>query len=333
MEALTMKKHLVTAAMVVMVVLGIHFVAAAADYPNKPIRIVCPYAPGGSLDAVSRAFAAAAEKYLGQVLVVVNKPGALGMIGEIEGSRAKPDGYTITTRATSSASTMEWEKINGRNPGYTLDDFVNLGTFTMDPTLVVVPSNSPWNSLDDLLKACKAKPNFYAFGSGSLGTWLPGAVLMKTAGIKGRHVPFNGGGPLITALVGGHVDFSGQWPATCIPLIQGKKLKVLAVQGNRRLKAIPDIPTLKELGIQGAEWEQWIGFSFPNKTPQEIVDKLRDTVEKVSKDKSFINTLETAGTEVVFMDGPSMTKRILQETDRFAKLFKELIETGDLKKD
>ena len=156
---------------------------------------------------------------------------------------------------------------------------------------------------------------------------------MKTLGIKARHVPFSGGGPVITALVGGHVDFSGQWPATCIPLVQGKKLKTLAVQGNRRLKVIPDIPTLKELGIQGAEWEQWIGFSFPSKTPQDIVDKLRDTVEKVSKDKSFINTLETAGTEVVFMDGPSMSKRVLQETGRFAKLFKELIETGDLKKD
>ena len=94
-----------------MFVIGSHFLAAAADYPTKPIRIVCPYAAGGSLDVVSRAFAAAAEKYLGQVLVVVNKPGALGMIGELEGTRAKPDGYTMTTRATSSVSTMEWEKI------------------------------------------------------------------------------------------------------------------------------------------------------------------------------------------------------------------------------
>ncbi len=137
----------------------------------------------------------------------------------------------------------------------------------------------------------------------------------------------------MTALVGGHVDFSGQWPSTSIPLAQGKKLKILAVQGNRRLKAIPDIPTLKELGFQGAEWEQWIGFSLPNKTPQDIVNKLKDAVEKVAKDKSFVNTLETAGTEVIYMDGPSMTKRISQEEDRFAKIFNELIETGELKKD
>ena len=138
-----MNKRLVTAAMVVMLVLGFIFWSAAADYPTKPIRIVCPYAAGGSLDVVSRAFASAAEKYLGQVLVVVNKPGALGMIGELEGGRAKPDGYTMTTRATSSVSTMEWEKINGRNPGYVLDDFINLGTFTLDPTLVVVPYRQP----------------------------------------------------------------------------------------------------------------------------------------------------------------------------------------------
>ncbi len=327
------RKHIITVAAVVMLVLGSYGLIVAADYPTKPIRIVCPYAAGGSLDVVSRAFASVAEKYLGQPLVVVNKPGALGMIGENEGTKAKPDGYTMTTRATSSVSTMEWEKINGRNPGYQLDDFVSLGALTLDPTLIVVPYNNPWNTFDDLVKACRAKPSFYSFGSGSFGTWLPGAVLMRALGIKARHVPFNGGGPLMTALVGGHVDFSGQWPSTSIPLAQGKKLKILAVQGNRRLKAIPDIPTLKELGVQGAEWEQWIGFSFPNRTPQDIIDKLKDAVEKVAKDKSFINTLETAGTEVIFTDGPSMNKRISQEENRFAKIFRELIETGDLKKD
>jgi len=330
----TMKKHFITlTALAVILIFGSYGFAAGADYPAKSITIICPYSPGGSLDGVSRAFAAVAEKHLGQPVVVLNKPGGRGMIGEIGGVRANPDGYTLTTRATSSVSTMEWEKINKRDPGYRLDEFASLGAVTLDPTLVVVPYDSPWNTMDDLIKAIKAKPDFYAIGSGSFGTWVPGAYLMKILGIKCRHVPYKGGGPMLTALVGGHIDWSGQWPSTSIPLARGKKLKILAVQGSRRLKAIPDVPTLKELGVQGAEWEQWIGYSVPKQTPQEIIDKLGDAVEKVAKDESFIKTIETAGTEVIFMDGPSMTKRISQEEERFAKIFNELIEAGYLKKD
>lgn len=306
---------------------------AMADYPIKPIKIICPFAAGGSLDMVSRAFASVAEKYLKQPIVVVNKPGANGMIGEVEGVTAKPDGYTLTTRATSMITTLELEDLNGRTPPYRHEDFIHLGTFTLDPTVVVVPYNSPWNTMSDMVKACKAKPNAYRFGSGSTGTSLPGFVLMKALDIKMRHVPYNGGGPLLAALTGGHVDFSGQWPSTSIPLVQGKKIKALAVQGENRLKAIPDIPTTGQLGIKSIEWEQWIGLAVPKNTPQDIVDKLRVITERVAKEAAFIKIMETSGGEVIYMDGPAITKRIPQETERIAKILKELLEKGDIKKD
>ncbi|MFH0928304.1 MAG: tripartite tricarboxylate transporter substrate-binding protein, partial [bacterium] len=156
-----MRKHFVSfAALALIVIFGTYGLAAGAEFPTKPITIICSYAPGGSVDGISRAVAAAAEKYLGQPVVVVNKPGALGLIGEVEGVRAKPDGYTMTARATGTISTMVWEEINGRNPGYRLDEFVHIGAVTLDPTLIVVPYTSPWNSMDDLIKACKAKPDF-----------------------------------------------------------------------------------------------------------------------------------------------------------------------------
>jgi tripartite-type tricarboxylate transporter receptor subunit TctC len=305
----------------------------ASDYPTKPIKIICPFSVGGSIDVLSRAFASVAEKYLGQPVVVSNRPGALGLIGEVEGLNAKPDGYTITTRSTMRSTTLEWEKLNGRKPPYVPEDFVNLGAFTMEPTVIVVPYNSPWNTMDDMVKACKAKPNFYRFGSGSMGTSLPGFLLMKVLDIKMRHVPYNGGGPLLAALAGGHVDFSGQWPSATLSLVRGKKLKVLAVQGEKRLKAIPDVPTTAELGIIGAEWEQGTGLSVPSKTPQDIVDKLRAVAEKVANDPAFIKIIEAGYGEVIFMDGPAMTKRNIPDTKRAAKILRELLETGDIKKD
>jgi tripartite-type tricarboxylate transporter receptor subunit TctC len=328
-----MKRIFAMAASAVILILGANIPTEAADYPTKPIKIICPFAAGGSVDMVSRAFASVADKHMGQPIVVVNKPGANGMIGELEGITAKPDGYSLTMRATSMSTTLEWEKLNGRKTPYLPEDFIHLGAFTLDPTLVVVPYDSPWNTMDDMVKACKAKPNFYRFGSGSTGTSLPGFVLMKALGIKVRHVPYNGGGPLLAALTGGHVDFSGQWPSTSIPLAQGKKIKILAVQGESRLKAIPDIPIVGQLGIKGTEWEQWIGLAVPKNTSQDIVDKLRGVTEKVAKDGAFVKIIETAGGEVVYMDGPAMTKRIPQEAERIAVILKELLETGEIKKD
>lgn len=332
-EGFAMKRIFTMAALAASLSLGAHFSASASDYPTKPIKIICPFSAGGSMDVFSRAFATVAEKYLGQPVVVSNRPGALGLIGDVEGLKAKPDGYTITNRSTMRCTTLEWEKLNGRTPPYVPEDWVNLGAFTMEPTLIVVPYNSPWNTIDDMVKACKAKPNFYRFGSGSMGTSLPGFVLMKALDIKMRHVPYNGGGPLLAALAGGHVDFSGQWPSATLSLVRGKKLKALAVQGAKRLKDIPDVPTTAELGIKDVEWEQGSGLSVPSKTPKEIVDKLRAVSEKVAKDPDFIRIIEAGQGEVIFMDGPTMTQRNIPETKRVAKILKELLESGDIKKD
>jgi tripartite-type tricarboxylate transporter receptor subunit TctC len=297
----------------------------AADYPNRPITLINPYPPGGFLDVPGRAFAAAAEKILGKPVVVVNKAGAAGMIGSVAGAQAAPDGYTVTMGCTTITCAVEWELANGRKPLTTRQDFIPIGAYILSPTLISVPTDSPWKTLDDLIRDCKAKPGHYAFSSGGLYgmSHVPAELLMKAAGIKLRHVPHKGGAPALAAVVGGHVDLTTQFCPSTIPLYRGNKLRVLAVQSDRRLKSIPEVPTVKELGVD-AEYNAWIGLLVPKDTPAPIVKKLREVLESSVKDKKFIETIETAGEVVHYMDHEQLTRFWDNESAQVAKIWAQL---------
>ncbi len=303
--------------------------AAALDYPTRPITLIDPYPPGGTLDIQARAFAAVAEKVLGQPIVTVNKAGAAGMIGSAEGAKAAPDGYTLTVGCTANTCTIEWELANGRKPAVNKEDFVLIGAFTLSPTLVIVPYNSPWKTLSDLIKDCKAKPNHYTFSSGGLYgmSHIPGEILGRAAGFTFRHVPYKGGAPATSAVVGGHIDFATQFPPVVIPLYRGNKLRILALQSNKKLKSIPEIPTVKELGVD-AEFYAWVGIMAPKGTPAPIVEKLRDAAAKAAKDESFIKAMENLGDEVYFMNAQELDKHWDWESKTFSALYKDLIKQG-----
>jgi len=225
--------------------------SVAADYPSKPITLINPMPPGGTLDLQARAWASVAEKYLGQPVAVVNKPGATGMVGAVAGAQAPADGYTLTVASVNFTNAIEWELANGRKPPFSYDDFVYIGAFTMSPTLVVVPYDSPYKSMQDLIKDAKARPGEIAYCSGGLYgmSHLPIELFAKSTGLTMRHVPYQGGGPCLSAVVGKHVDFAFQYPGTSLPLVRGNKMKVLAVAGAQRLKSIPDVASFKDLGI------------------------------------------------------------------------------------
>lgn len=300
--------------------------ATAADYPAKPITLIAAAPPGGSSDVLGRLFASVAQKFAGQPFVVVNRTGAAQMIGAQEVANAKPDGYTLLLDATAITSVVGWEIANGRKPVLTMDDLVVIGSWTKSPTLVVVPYKSPWTTLADLIKDLKAKPNHYAFSSSGLysATHVPAELLLSAAGAKARHVPYQGGGPALVALAGGHVDFSCQFPSSSLPLVQGNKVRALAVQGNERLRSLPEAPTCKEQGVD-VEYYMWNGISAPKGTPMPVVQKLRDIVKKVVEDKSFIDMVEKAGDEVRPMIGDELAKQREYEAAMFAKLFRQLI--------
>ena len=300
--------------------------ASASDYPTKPITLINPQAPGGTLDVQARAFASVADKVLGQPVVVVNKVGATGMVGGLAGAQAAPDGYTLTVGSVNIPNAIEWEIANGRKPPFTRNDFICIGTFTMSPTFLIVPTDSPYKTLADFVADAKAKPGQLAFSSGGLYgmSHLPAEILARAAGIKVRHVPYAGGGPSLTAVVGKQVDFSVNYPANTIPLIKGNKLKALAVIGGKRLKSAPNIPTTKELGID-AEYYGWVGILAPLKTPKPIVDKLRQVLKSAVENRAFIDMIEGSGDEVQYLNGEELAKYMDGESAKIAKLYAEMV--------
>lgn len=242
--------NIIAVTAILTVATGIHQ-TEGAEYPTKPITLICPAAPGGSIDVMGRMFASVAEKFLGQPLIVLNKTGAGTMVGLTEGTRANPDGYTLTIGATASTIIVESEIANGRKPPFTRDDFIPIGSWALSPTLVVVPYDRPWKTLADLIRDCKAKPAYYAFCSGGTfsSSHFPAEIFLRAAGITARHVPYVAAAPCLSSLVGGHVDFATQFPSTCIPLARGNKMRILAVQDTKRYKSLPDVPSVKELDI------------------------------------------------------------------------------------
>ena len=321
-----MKRQMVQAGILFFLSLTVIAGSFAADYPVKPITLINPQAPGGTLDVQARAFAAVADKILGQTIVVVNKTGATGMVGGLAGAQAAPDGYTLTVGSVNIPNALEWEIANGRKPPFTRNDFVCLGTFTMSPTLLIVPGDAPYKTLADFIADAKAKSGQMAYSSGGLYgmSHLPAEIFIRAAGIKARHVPYPGGGPSLTAVIGKHVDFSVNYPANTLPLVRGNKLKALAVIGGKRLKSAPTIPTTKELGID-AEYYGWVGLLAPVKTPKPIVDKLRGVMKQVVENKTFIDMIEQPGDEVRFLNGEELTKYMDVESAKIAKLYAEMV--------
>jgi tripartite-type tricarboxylate transporter receptor subunit TctC len=322
-----MKRKVILVTLLTLTLLGVS--GAMADFPERAITVINPQAPGGAHDAQGRAFAAVAEKYLGKPMVVVNKPGASTMIGSIAAAQAAPDGYTLLLGSTMTTTVVEWDIINGKKPGVTRDDFATIGSLTLIPTVISVPAASPWKSVADLVKDAKAKPGQYAFCSAGIlsPSHLGAEFFARAYGLKFRHVPYKGGGPCLSAAVGGHVDFTTQFTITTIPLAQGNKMRILAVQSGRRVKALPDVPTLKELGMN-AESYMWVGLVAPKKTPAPIVEKLREATAKAAQDKAFVEAIEKLGGEVHFMNGPELEKYWEKETSEMAKLLGDLHKEG-----
>jgi tripartite-type tricarboxylate transporter receptor subunit TctC len=303
--------------------------SGAGEYPERPITVINPQSPGGAHDAQGRAFAALAEKVLGKPMVVVNKPGASTMIGTVGAAQAAPDGYTLLLGSSITTTVVEWEILHGRTPGATRHDFAAIGSLTLMPTVLSVPADSPWKSIADLVKDAKARPGHYAFGSSGIltPTHIGAEQFARAYGLSFRHVPFAGGGPVLAATVGKHVDFTTQFDITTIPLAQGGKLRILAVQSNRRLKAIPNVPTFKELGMN-LENHMWVGLVAPKGLPAPILEKLRDVTAKVAADKAFVDAIEKLGGEVHFMSGPELAKYWEAESAENVKILTQLQKEG-----
>jgi tripartite-type tricarboxylate transporter receptor subunit TctC len=284
--------------------------ASAQDaYPSKPVTMVNPFPPGGVADIVGRPLAALMEKTLKQPVVMVNRPGAGGAVGMASVAKAPADGYTILMGLSSISIFPVSDRINGKAPAYELKDFAPIALVTADPTLLVVRTDSPYKTLRDFVEAAKANPGKINYSSsGVYGTLhVSMEIFANAAGIKLFHIPYQGGGPAVTALLGGQVEALASGPAAAIGQIKGGKMRALASWSRERLALLPEIPTFKELGYD-AEFYIWTGVFAPAATPGPILAKLREVVREAATSAEFKAAMEKVSTPVSYLDAPEFQK-------------------------
>src|SRR3954447_5623748 len=281
------------------------FTAQAQDYPTRPITMVNPFPPGGVVDVVGRPLAAIMEKSLKQPVIMVGKPGAGGAVGFAYAAKAPADGYTILMGLSSISIFPVSDRINGKQPPYELKDFAPIALVTADPTVLVVRTDGPYKTIKDFVDAAKARPGKINYSSSGVYGTLHVAmeIFANAAGIQLFHVPYQGGGPAVTALLAGQVEASAQGPAAVIGQVKAGKMRALASWGTQRLKLLPDIPTFKELGYD-AEFYIWSGVFAPAATPAPIVNRLREAVKEAANSEEFRGAMEKVQTPLAYLDAP-----------------------------
>ena len=276
---------------------------AAAQYPERPIKMIVPFPPGGVTDTVARPIADALGKELGQSVVVENKAGAGGAVGTGEAARAQPDGYTILMMLSSISILPEADTILGRKAAYETTDFKPIARITADPTVLVVPAKSPWKTVDDFIKSAREKAGELDYGSSGIygSMHVPMAMLEKNADIKMTHVPYQGAGPAVAALLGGQVDAISTGPSSVLQHIKAGTVRPLAHWGDKPLQALPDVPSLKDSGYD-VQFVQWSGIFVPKDVPDEVVERLREAAQKVANDPEVRAKVQAAGSPIDYMD-------------------------------
>ena len=282
----------------------------AQTYPSRPITIINPFPPGGVSDVVTRPLAAALEPIVGQAVVIETKAGAAGAVGAQVAASAKPDGYTLLSHITSISGFSEVDMLFGRQPKFTRADFIPLARLVADPIVLIVNDQQPYKTLADLIDDAKRRPDQIIYASSGLygGSHVPTVLFAKAVGgLQLRHLPTSGGGPAITAVLGNNAQFFLSPTAIALPQIHGGKVRPLALFGASRSKALPDVPTLKELGYD-LEFYFWVGLFAPKGTPPEIVSYLRNALNKAAHAEQFTTALTRLGQELEYLDQPEFQK-------------------------
>jgi tripartite-type tricarboxylate transporter receptor subunit TctC len=301
--------------------LGLPLVAAAQEpYPSRPITLVAPFPPGGVADLTARPVAAAMEKVLKNPVGVVNKTGAAGAVGMQYVATSKPDGYTLLLALSSISIIPEADKIFDRQPAFTVDQFAPIALISADPTILVVRAESPWKTAKEFIEDAKKRPGQISYSSSGIYGTLHMAMelLSHAAGIKLRHIPAAGAGPALTAILGGHVDALASGPAVVIPHIKSGKLRALAGWGDKRVAALPEVPTFKELGYPEAEFYIWAGLFAPKGTPEPVLGKLRDATRAAVAEPEFKSAMDKLETPIVFKQGPEFQQFFDADARRLA---------------
>jgi tripartite-type tricarboxylate transporter receptor subunit TctC len=293
--------------------------ASAQGYPNKPISMIVTWNAGGSTDVIARLLADPLGKELGQPIAVTNRPGGGGSLGTKAALDAPKDGYTVL--ATTSGNHILTPLKN--DVGYKFDDFEPIGQLVAATIILAVNADSPWKTLDDVVKAAKTDPGKYTFGAVPNG--MPHLTLnglASTAGFEVVHVPQQGGAPGVTALLGGNVDLLPANAATVASNIKGGKLRGLAVFRSDRDPAFPDIPTAQEQGF-AVFGSPFVGLAIAKGVPPEVLDKLRTALAKVAKDPTFQDKALKTATALTYLPADDFGKIWARDWNNYAPMLRK----------
>jgi tripartite-type tricarboxylate transporter receptor subunit TctC len=293
----------------------------AKSYPNKPIRMIVGYAPGGGVDIMARLIGPRITEALGQQVIVENRPGAGQNIGAELASRAAPDGYTLFLSSSALGINVSLYPKLTYDP---IKSFVPVAVFAQSPNLLLVHPSMPVNTAKDFIAFAKKNPgklNFSSSGSGST-QHLSGELLKLATGVKMTHVPYKGSAPSLTALVSGEVDFAFNNIPSAQPFLQQSRLKALAITSRKRSPLLPQVPTLIESGLKDFEVGPWYGVLAPAGTPNEIVTRLNGVINAAVQTKDFNAQLAKLGADAIVESPRFFASYLKEEIERWSKVVK-----------
>ena len=315
-----MKKNLMLLALATIVIP----VSAAEQFPTRPIRVIVPYAPGGNVDISARIIAPPLGDALGQTIVVDNRPGAGGNLGASLVAKATPDGYTLLV---GSSGPLSVNPVIFKNLPYdTLKDFAPISTVQAVSLVVLAGPKSNFNSIADVITAAKARPGKLTMASAGAGTTNHFAIELfaHMANVKLLHVPYKGSGPALSELLGGQVETMIDQLAASIGYVRDGRLKVLAVTTQQRAAALPNVPTLEELGYKGYQASTLLGLLAPAGTPKPVIAKLNASVRKIMDSPAVAERFRGLGANPGASSPEEFTARIRDELQQWRSLVKQL---------
>lgn len=298
---------------------------SADDYPQRPVRVIIPFSPGGSTDLVGRRLSEELGKKLDGSFFVENLAGADGAIGAGEAARARPDGYTLLYANASALTIAPALKDNLRYDP--VESFAPVGETVTYPLIFVGNPEKPYKNFKEFVEYAKAHPGEVNVASSSTGAYMATAVLMLETGIDVQIIPYKGGGPAMIDLISGEVDAGFGSTGSTLPLIREGQLRALAIAGNERHSDLPDIATIAESGYPAFQAGSWNGLLAPAGTPPEIVAKLSDAMKQVLADPEIIKVLDAQGQTASAADPVAFAEHIKAESQRW----KDVVSSGRVK--
>ena len=294
-------------------------------YPTRPISMVVAFPPGGVADNTARPVAAVLERILKQPVTVLNKAGAAGAVGYQAAATSKPDGYTLLMALVSVSVLPEVDKLFARPQNYTREQLTGIARINADPSMLVVRADAPWKTLKDLVEDARKRSGEIVFTSSGLygAAHIPMEMFIKAAGIKMRHLPTTGGGPMMNAMLGGHAQAVMTPVSLAAQHVKAGKLRLLAHSGTAPVAAFPEVPSFKSQGYD-VEYTAWAGLVAPRDTPPHIIKILRDATRQAVKEPEVIASHARLETPIAYMDADEFNAWWAKDAAKLAEVVKQI---------